>query len=210
MLKLTFREAQGAAHQVTTTAPAHLSLHIELSAVPTMTVCLRDVSLSSHTNIDPCVIPPFVRESRLFPIHMFRPYLILPIIGNSPYCQSPHWPVPRPHPCPMPAFAAEQAYSSSSRALFLSGWEGGREDEGRGSSPSQRCGKLWCPSLTDTCCFAFVRNHHQPGDINLQSTVTIRSDSYFLGFWEGLRLQKSYKYNTLHTELDTQGETPCN
>lgn len=71
----------------------------------------------------------------------------------------------------------------------LDGREEG-EDEGTGSSPSQRRGKLQCPSPTDACYFAFVRNHHQPGDANLQSTVTIRSDSYFLGFWAGLRLQK--------------------
>lgn len=55
----------------------------------------------------------------------------------------------------------------------------GREEEKEGgeeAGPLRAVGSF-SALLCDTCCFAFVRSHHQPGNINLQSTVTIRSRS---------------------------------
>ena len=71
------------------------------------------------------IIPIFREGVSLFPIHMFQtlseilpPLVILSVLREPPLA------------CPLATTSClmpERAYSGSSRALFFSGWEGGRE-----------------------------------------------------------------------------------
>lgn len=137
MLKLTFREAQGAAHQVATTTPAHLQSSHWSICVPTMTVCLRDVSLGSHTNIDPTRNSHLSWRSLVISYPHVPKTLLWdsPIIGNSLRVPSPHWPVPSPPP-PAPCRLLQLNRLILAPACPFPLWAGGRKGKMKGGRQS--------------------------------------------------------------------------
>lgn len=119
-------------------------------------------------------------------------------------CGAPSLPMPLPECL---TFGGEQVDSSSSHGLcHLDEREAGWERR-RGSLLETQ--KAIVPSLSDPAVLLLLEI---TSSLAVSTAICSHNQITLLspGMLKGMRSSESYKYNTLHTDLNTQGETPCN